>query len=353
MMFPFRRRREIDSFAEAIRPELESLPTPPPRHELLERILASRESGVRIILPDATPKASQSRLRFFAAAAIAAGLLLVVVPRGRFSDRSADETLASPTFFGHTAFAQPTSSGPELPPMRLERADALVPIRVQFARRLRDSTGKLTSDLRGDLALTHAVVDGEAAWKIVSLEHDSSSMRRHADAETLFVARADLRLLSRAVHVSPYSRFGRINIQQRFRGDSIAGRMTTDDPSIGEGRAIARRLNASFGPYLSDAMAPILLMGESLDRNWRRSASLLGWAVIPNDLFVPMTMRVEGEEVVTVPAGTFPCWRIVIRFSNREIAYWARKSDGLGVRVFETSRPSFNGTREVVLMSVK
>ena len=353
MKMPFGRRRALKSFAEAIRPELQSLPAPEPSPELLARILASREAGVRIILPDAASDRRSSRPMLVAAAVIAAALLLIVIPRGRTNDRLTDEAWVSPAFFGNAAFAQPPAAGPALPPMTLERARNVTPRVVQFSRRLRDSTGRLTSDLRGDLMLSHAVLDGEPAWKIVSLEHDSSAMRRHADAETLYIARSDLRLLRRAVHVTPYHRFQRINILQRFQGDSITGRMTTDGPSIGEGRGIARQLNPAYGPYLSDAMVPILLVAEPLDRQWQRSASLLGWAVVPNDIFVPLAMRVVGEETVTVPAGTFDCWRIAIRFSNREISYWARKSDGLGVRVFEGSRPSFNGTREVVLVSVK
>jgi len=349
----FWRRRDTNDFAEAIRPELQSLPTPEPRKELLERILASREAGARIILPKVASQPARPRVMLLAAAAIAAVLLLVVIPRAPSTDGSPDETWASPAFFGTAAFAQTTSDAPELPPVTLERANALRPLVARFVRSVRDSSGNLTIELRRDVAIVPAVINGEPAWRITLLDRDANTPSQHNHAETLYVARSQLRMLQRAVHVSPYRRFQRINIQQHFLGDSITGRMTTDGPSIGPGREIARKLNPVFGPYLSDAFTSFFLMAAPLDRDWRGSASLLGWAVIPNDVFVPLAMRVEGEERISVPAGTFDCWRIAIRLGVRRISYWARKSDGLGVRTYEESEASTKGTRELVLWSIK
>lgn len=221
---------------------------------------------------------------------------------------------------------------------------------LQFSRRVRDSTGRLVSDLPIALDVSLDALDGVPAWKVTSMDRDARSDQRHVDVETLYVARADLRLLRRSVHVEPYSRFARINVQQWFRGDSVTGRMTTDGPSIGSGRPIAQRLPVPFSPYITEAFAPAFLMGVPLERHWARSASLLGWAVRTNDVFVPMELRVEGEERVSVPAGRYECWRLSIRFSGHQIAYWVRKSDGLGVRVLAAHQPT-NGTREIVLVS--
>ncbi len=59
----------------------------------------------------------------------------------------------------------------------------------------------------------------------------------------------------------------------------------------------------------------------------------------------------QGEERVTVPAGTFDCWRISIRLGGREIGYWARKRDGLGVRIID--HPTSDArTLETVLVRV-
>ena len=76
---------------------------------------------------------------------------------------------------------------------------------------------------------------------------------------------------------------------------------------------------------------------------------MLGWAVKDDDVFMRIDVRVEGEDVVTVPAGRFDCWRLSIRFSGGLVSYWARKSDGVGVRAIE--REASGTTREVVLVA--
>jgi hypothetical protein len=195
-------------------------------------------------------------------------------------------------------------------------------------------------------------MDGTPAWRITSRLRELVDTQPRVETETLYVARRDLRFLSRAVHVSPYSRFERINIQQRFQGDSVTGRMTTDGPSIGAGRAIARRLRPELGPYLTGAFVPLALMTVPVSATWSASAGLLGWAVIPRDVYTPIELRVKGEESLTVPAGTFDCWRLSIRFSDGELSYWIRKSDGLGVRVLDERNAATTGTREAVLRRI-
>jgi hypothetical protein len=200
------------------------------------------------------------------------------------------------------------------------------------------------------LTVVPATVDGGPAWQITSTR-DVAAAQHRVETETLYVARADLRLLARAIHVSPYSRYERINVQQQFRGDSVTGRMTTDGPSIGAGRAIARRLRPELGPYLTDVFAPLALMAVPVSATWSGSAALLGWGVVVRDVFVPIELSVEGEERLTVPAGTFDCWRLSIRFGGEEVSYWTRKSDGLGVR-FRDERDPAKGIRETVLRRV-
>jgi hypothetical protein len=235
----------------------------------------------------------------------------------------------------------------------LARPSAIRPLVMELERHRRDSSGKITVEPAATISVIAADVDGTPAWRMISVWHDITTGQRRVAAETVHVARADLRLLRRAVHVSPYRRFERINIRQKFDGDSVTGRMTTDGPSIGEGRPIAHRLPPSFAPYLSEAFASLFLMPAPLSTGWTGSASMVGWAVIPRDIFEPIELRVEGEERVHVPAGDFDCWRLSIRFAGRRISYWARKSDGLGVRVYDDSEAATQGTREVVLRSLR
>ncbi|HEU4994923.1 MAG TPA: hypothetical protein VFT29_08885 [Gemmatimonadaceae bacterium] len=352
----FWRRSRLRAFADGIQPELRAVATPEPTDELLHRILMSRQAGTRVILPLRVDERGRPWRRVSAAIAMAVVLLLVVLPaRRRVRDIGEDATSPS-SFLGQMAFAQPADGAPRLPGVRLERASAIRPMRLEYTRRVRDTSGRARELV---ISLTveagNADVDGEGTptWRIISQDRHVVAGQERLKHETLYVAQADLRLLRRAIHVSPYRRFQRINIGQRFQDDSITGRMTTDGPSIGAGRGIARQLRPELTPYLSDAFAPVFLMAASLSPSWKGSATLVGWAVIPRDVYVPLEMRVVGEDRIRVPAGEFDCWRIAIRLWGRQVDYWARKSDGLGIRVYDESDKATAGTRETVLRSVR
>jgi hypothetical protein len=64
------------------------------------------------------------------------------------------------------------------------------------------------------------------------------------------------------------------------------------------------------------------------------------------DVSFPARLRVLAEERVTVPAGTFDCWKVAVEASAGMQTYWVRKADGVGVRaLFERD----NLVRELVL----
>jgi hypothetical protein len=350
MRFFFWRDTSLRDFAQGIQPELLALRTPEPTSALKVRILASREAGMRIIVP----VESRRRRRMWRAAAtvaIAAALLLVLVPRstrraGRIGDVS---EFASYSYFGQVALAQTLPAAPALPPARPVRAGLLRPMSVVYSRRIRDAAGKLTAEFALDMQVTADVVNGIPVWRIASADRNTAGTKRYVNSDTLLVTRSNLNVVKRAVHVEPYSRYARINVRQLFKGDSVIGRMTTDGPSIGEGRAIARRLPGAFKPYITDELAPLFFMAVPLDRTWRGSASLLGWAVRPDDVIRPVELRVEGEDSIVVPAGRFDCWRLSIRLPDRRIDYWVRKSDGLAIRLRDDSDAA-KGSREIVLI---
>jgi hypothetical protein len=348
----FWRRRALSDFADAIRPELTAIETPEPPAQLLERILATRAASGRVILPEPVIVKPRAATRGIVIVAIAASALLLLFPSIRRVPNGNEEVVASSMFFTGQAFAQPVTARTGLAPVAFTRPDGIRPLALEFSRRVRSGTGDLVSESRDTLVVAAADVEGTPAWQVVSSRHEVVASQRRTEAETLYVARADLRVLRRAVHVSPYLRFARINVVQHFRGDSVTGRMTTDGPSIGAGRAIARRLAPELAPYLTGAFAPAALMAAPLSATWSGSISLLGWAVIPRDVFVPVELRVEGEERITVPAGTFDCWRLSIRFGGQEVTYWVRKSDGLGVRVFDRRDGPATESRETVLTRV-
>ena len=348
MMRFFRRRTSLDDFIEAIRPELNALPTPEPNDSLRARIIASRDSGARTILPDA-PEEKRLPGRLMVGVAIAAGLVILLVPvELRRSAIGAD--LGSPAVFERAASVRTVAEArrPELVPLRFTKPERLRAMSLEFERRLTDSAGRRTGLHRIAITVAPSSMD---AWRVTAEDRETWP-GPHVDVETVFVARADARMLRRNVHMAPYRRFQRINLWQEFpgRGDSVTGRMNTEGPSIGAGRTFARQLPSDFAPYITDRIAAVLLMAAPLGRNFTASASLIGWGVRDDDVFIPVELRVEGEETITVPAGRFDCWRLSVRFSAGRVDYWVRRSDGLGVRV-RTSTGS-RGTREIVLTRV-
>ena len=345
MMRFFRRRKGVDDFIEAIRPELKALPTPSPNDEFRARIRTSLHPGTRTILPD-PPAEKRVPGRLMIGVAIAAGLAILLVPvQLRRSAIGAD--LGSPGLFERAASTrtQPRAKRPELPPLRFSKPERLRAISLEFERRRFDSSGRRSGLNR--IAITVSRMAPEA-WRVVSEDREMWP-GPHVEVETVFVARDDARLLRRNVHMAPYRRFERINLWQEFplRGDSVTGRMNTEGPSIGAGRTFARRLPSAFAPYITDRIAAVLLMAAPLDRDFAASASLVGWGVRDDDVFIPVELRVEGEETITVPAGRFDCWRLSVRYAAGRVDYWVRKSDGLGVRVLNSTGSP--GTREIVL----
>ena len=341
-----RRDRELEIFAEAIRPELEALRTPAPSAALRDRILSDRAAGARVILPEA--RELHRSLARYLVAAVGVIIALLVLPVYRAVRReTSDPQLATLfSFFGDVARAeQGPESKPRLPAALPVRPEGLRAGTLEYLRVWGDSAGHVTKRAESVLSLTPDSTIGVAAWRVVVTERDATT-RAETRAETLLVRRQDLRLLTRAVHVRPYRRWNGINIQQRVTNDSVNGRMTLDD--VKGMRPITRRLPAAYEPYISDVFAPVYFAALPLNSEWQGSLTLLGWAVIPNDVLYPIELRVTGTERVQVPAGTFECWKIAVRYSGGALDYWVRKSDGIAVRAVARDGPS--GARRTVML---
>jgi hypothetical protein len=352
MMRFIRRSKALDDFIEGIRPELAAIPTPVPTEGLKARVIGSRAAGVRTILP--APETTRLSGSWVAAVVLAAALVVLLIPTELRRSRISPADVTSPGVFGNIAYAQAPRGRdrPHLEPVRATAASRFRAVSLEFERRIVDRGGRLTGTGNISLGVSPVLLGDVAAWRVISIDREPLPTPR-VDAETAYVARADLRLLRRAVHVAPYSRFQRINVSQQFSGDSIIGRMTTDGPSIGAGRAFARELPSAFAPFMTGSAAPVFLMAVPLSRDWRGSASLVGWAVRDNDVLLPIELRVESGEMITVPAGRFDCWRLSIRFRGKQIDYWVRKTDGLGVKILDSTDAAKTGTRELVLRSVR
>jgi hypothetical protein len=335
--------RKDDAFAEAIRPELSALRTPPASPELRERILRDRAVGMRIILP-ADGGAPRTIARYvIAAVLVVAAVLALPFYHATRNDARNETRDVQPTtmssFLGGVVGAQEAPSiVPNLPPALPAHPERVRAGSLDYSRVWRDSANRVVRRVNEALA----IATRDSAWRIVEIARDSSS----TFVETLFVAKRDLRLLARSVHVRPYRKWNGINIEQRFNGDSVNGQMTLDD--VSGMRPIARRLPPASGPYIADALVPVYFASVPLATSWQGRVAALGWAVVPNDVFTMVDLRVTGEEDVQVPAGRFSCWKMVVHHSGGSLDFWVRKSDRIVVRVLE--RQENGGSRELALV---
>jgi hypothetical protein len=293
-------------------------------------------------------------------AALAAALLVVLLPFRRSSvpdpntgDVATSLNRLTPEWLSMAiVFAQTDSGhdGPSVPLIRFTHVDRLRPRSLEYQRTWHDSLGRETGRVAATVTLAADSVNDVPAWRLVSRNSGNRNGRALLTVDSVFVSRNELRLLRRTAVEQPYSRYDEIRIVQTYRGDSVVGRMNVKGAdATPTGRPIARRLPATSRPYIVDAFAPVLLGAVDLDRTWAARASMVGWAVVDHDVLMPVELRVEGDEKLLVPAGRFDCWRIGIRYSGRTMSYWARKSDGVGVRTLEQD-PRTRAKREVVLV---
>jgi len=330
----------IDDFEQQLRAAARAIPTPEPPAYLIDRVLAERASGRRALLPATSSARERTPFRIGLIAAAAAVLISMVFLR---TQRTPDNTIvvSSGLFIG-TAYAEQRTSGPAAPPLRVSSL-ALQPRRYAYSVDFVDSSGRVSHDGGGSIDITAATYGGQSAWRVVLAADQTEDNQHRAMAETLVVAKNDARLLTRVVHVRPYRRFSSINITQRFTSDSVLGEMTSDGAIR---RPIARRLPEKFGPFLSDAMAPLALAGASLKPGDAFSLSLLGWAVIPMDVFYPVTVRVVGEERLR----GFDCWKLDVTTGSEHRLEWVRKTDGVALRSYDT-RATPRGNRRFDLLA--
>jgi hypothetical protein len=348
-----------DLFEQRLRKAAQAMPVPVAPASLIDRVIDERANGMRISLPDDAPAPRRSRLPaltlLLAAASVVAAMTVVARRGGRLpgglvdadSVSSFEQLFVSAGVLPRSAFAQGSPTGPGAPPLATINGLALRPGAHSYRIQWIDASGHPTPDGDGTLRISNAAVEGAPAWRVEHVARlTGDSGQRRVEAETLYVTQRELRPLTRVVHVTPFSRFSQITIRQRFVGDSVLGEMTTDG---GVRRPIARRLSPTFGPYLSDALAPFALAGVPLSPGWRASVSIVGWAVVSSDVFFSATLEVIGEERLATPAGAVDCWKLrAIAGPERRIE-WVRKSDGIALRSLDESANA-KGRREFLLL---
>jgi hypothetical protein len=137
--------------------------------------------------------------------------------------------------------------------------------------------------------------------------------------DSLVVRRSDLRPLHWVAAQ------GVAHVAAEFTPDSVYGAMTS--PLGKQNIVLPNRAD-----ILVNAMAvDVIIAGLPLATAWRDSATMLvidagGTAV------TPVTLSVEGEERITVPAGEFDCWIVAVEAERASARLWVTKQGQLVAR---------------------
>ena len=340
--------RRFVGFTQRLEKSLGALPSVESRDDLLVRALADRDAGGRAILPlsDDIRRVVRPSVAARIGAVIAAAVVVALWSSQRFRApdvRGANELLLA-------GFVPRIAEASE----RLRPAGALThsltAVDVTFQRRVVDSaTGRASNGAILDFHVAPTAETGmwvvTARWRDIDEPADMQNAR--ASTESVTVIGASLTPSRRIIQMTPFRRWAGIRIDQRFRNDSVVGQMSLDeDPTR---RPIAHDLRAERQRLLaSDALGPVYFMGVPVVPAAEFDVSVLGWAVVPNDVLVPTHMKVLGSERVTTPAGAFDCWKIAITAGSETHFFWVRKSDHLGV--LTRRRLSDGRIREVALL---
>jgi hypothetical protein len=339
------------------RDELRKIPAPEPSKDLLERILASRAAGVRVVLPE--DRAATSRRAALLVTAAAAAVALVMSTRG--GDRRPvdpengyQNNAAGLPFWPADAMAQ--EAGPPRRP-RYEPVKSLRVARAQggtWTYRTCTVFDDVLTNCRGRLTITVADArwEGHPAWLVSQQQksvRDLSPDTLRTPPDSTYFETSTLRPI--------YAAQGGVKFRlvRRFTGDTVR-------EALDIGGAHPRSWRSSAG-IPGDRDAPLvlrwarvdltlLLQTLPLDRWWRGSVYSVG-LVGPDPSktgFAPVDLRVVGSGRIEVPAGRFECWKVELPESPESmLTLWVSKDHGWLVK---TEQQGWDWRAETALVSV-
>lgn len=208
------------------------------------------------------------------------------------------------------------------PPPELDVAAPLVPppsarlASGSWGYRVMLSRGDQTIELaRRTLTVGPAPADA-SAWLLV----DETDARGQVNADSLFLSRDGLVPRRRAAAMGP------VRIALTFAADSVRGMMTAPG-----GESLAVSLPTVTGLVASGAMLESLLTVVPLAEGWAATAVQVAPSPTGTAL-APATFRVLAADSVTVPAGTFAVWRLIVTAGGAEQWLWLDRATGRLVR---------------------
>ena len=195
--------------------------------------------------------------------------------------------------------------------------------------------GKTQTSTR-DLSISPATVNGAAAWLIADGRGDGA-MRV---ADSLYLTRNDLQPLRHLLRMGP------VTLLLNYSKDSVTGTATLPQ---GSARIAAEHKR---GAMASGTMFEVYLRMMPLKTGWKGNMEMS--AVGPQgNVLIPVAIAVTGEESVTVPAGTFPCFVVSIKGQGTEQKAWVSKNTRDIVKVSALFTQPAGASFETVLVAKK
>jgi hypothetical protein len=333
-----------------------------PPDALLQRILRSRQSGERALLPvdiaAGAPARWPNRIRRAVIATIAASVLLA--SWSIYSHRSGRKNQAINDFqfyaqrpgVGFMSIAEAQTAGsPQFAPMLLSPG-RLHAARLHYVRRS-FTNGKLDgTDTVG--YVIEAVGSPVARWRILSESQmsDSRPVRQPLTVfvtDTLMLAPTTLAPITHS-YWARYSDGGWGMERFDFSDSAVANHFelhTVQYRPIPTGK----ERTGSLSQIVQDTVSPIrtsryprylaqggnqiaLLMAAQIEAGMRFSVARLGQSsawVKSGWTDYPLNLIVEGTARIPSPSGAVDCWKLVAS-GDAKTSYWLRKSDGLLIR---------------------
>jgi hypothetical protein len=313
------------------------LEAPPAPRDLIGRVVAERAKGARVVLPGGEGAASPPVVR---SGVVAAAVVLLVIglatlqrwPAGRAapadSSSSGECTMASDLarLLSGSALFLSVACGQEPAGRILEPVPATAPL----------DGGSLSE---GNWVFGNAGADGEVhgtqvyrlkrwngeegdGWLVVASWHDD----RRTTTDSLHLAADGARPVRRVLRRTLDGREIR-HITMTHRADSVD--VVTDFPGYpAYGYRWANVLPREVTPVVSVSMGPgygfvHIVRLLPLGAGWTGSVYV---APLPSGRYTPTILRAVGDERVSVPAGTFDCWRVTVEHDDHVwLTLWVGK----------------------------
>jgi hypothetical protein len=327
-----------DNTTDKLRSALRQLPAPEPGTDLLQRVLRTREMGAQVFLPARRPLPWRPAVAAAVAALVVGGLLLwpsgtVVRDTTVVHADPLGELFRGTMLWPSAGGAQEVLGATPAPQYPLISSASLQPARLTGGTWSYSSTTTIDDILTEPsfidgirIRMSRATYDGRPAWSLnIARRFRQGPWGDYSD--TTFIDAASLRPL----YAVGYGYKHRTRIVQTFSSESGSQSIDITGPMRGHLEGV---MTLPFPPTAvftnSWSLSPfrVLLPAIPLARNWRGSMYQTGLFSKsgPGTLVqhaAPVDLRVVGRGSVTVPAGTFDCWRVEMESHIREPERWS------------------------------